>query len=115
MNRIRAHFLLVTSSLALASVAACQCPPSAAPSAAVPAESAFSRQLMIRFQPGSVACEAAAIAYFAAATHVWLQYVRPMSGNACVVRHSAANAQRWQDDLETLKRHPAVQWASRIA
>lgn len=104
--------LLMAGMLALTGMAACQSaqPPLAAqpPAVSVPGSS---RQLMIRFEPGTVACDAAAIARFAAAVRVSLEFLRPMSGNACVVRQTAPDVQRLQDDLETLKRHPAVQWA----
>lgn len=115
MNSMRPRYvLLATGSLAFAGIAACQSPPpSAPPTAQHPAvgASASSRQLIIRFKPGTVACDAAAIARFAAAAGVSLQFVRPMSGEACVVRQTAESAQRLQDDLETIKKHPAVQWA----
>lgn len=111
---MRRYLLLVTGSLAFSGIAACQSssPPAPVgePRPVAGASDAF-RQLIIRFKPGTVACDAAAIARFAAAVGVSLQFVRPMSGEACVVRQTAESVRRLQDDLETIKKHPAVQWA----
>ncbi|MGB6056422.1 MAG: hypothetical protein WBG17_14430 [Burkholderiaceae bacterium] len=110
---MRRSFLFATGSLAFSGIAACQSPPPSAPIAGLPpaigASEAF-RQLIIRFKPGTVACDAAAVARFAAEARVSLQVVRPMSGEACVIRQAAKSLQHLQDDLETIKKHPAVQW-----
>ncbi|MGB7480601.1 MAG: hypothetical protein WA924_09750 [Burkholderiaceae bacterium] len=109
---MRRYLLLVAGSLAFSGIAACQSSPPAPIVGSQPAVGASdpSRQLIIRFKPGTVACDAVAVARFAAVAGVSLQFVRSMSGEACVIRQTADSAQRLQDDLETIKKNPAVQW-----
>lgn len=92
---------------------ACQLPP---PAVASPqdspqllAETSAFRQLIIKFRLGAIACDAAGIARFSSATRVPLEYIRPMSGDACVVRQSADSATGLEAGQETLRQHPDVE------
>ena len=104
--------MLVTSVLA----GGCQMPSS--PSTTNPpqltpmsiGEARVSQQLMVKFKPNTMACDAAGIAQLSAATQVLLEYVRPMSGNACVVKQFEDNAESVAQGQELLKRHPAIEW-----
>ena len=66
----------------------CQMPPS--PSTSSPpqlvqmsiGEARVSQQLIVKFKPNTIACDATGIAHLSAATQVPLEHVRPMSGDA---------------------------------
>lgn len=68
------------------------------------------RQLIIKFKPDTIACDAAGIAQLSLATRVPVEYVRSMSGGACVVKQSADDANGLGQGQETLRRHPVVDW-----
>ncbi len=74
------------------------------------AKAPVSLQLIVKFAPDTFACDPAGIARLSLAMRVSLEFVRTMSGGACVVKQSADS----QDDLargrETLERHPAVEY-----
>lgn len=76
---------------------------------AVPA-SQVHRQLIISFQDPAFPCNAAAIAEFAASTKVRLEFLRPMSGNACVVRQVASDAAGLAAGQKRMKAHRAIGW-----
>jgi hypothetical protein len=69
-----------------------------------------SRQLIIKFTPGTIACDADGIAGLSASTHVTLSHVRPMSGEACVIKQTADSESGLSQDEERLRQHPAVEW-----
>lgn len=73
-----------------------------------------SQQWMIKFKPGTVACDSTGVAQAAREAGVLLDYVRPMSGGACVVRQ-AAGGDDVARDQERLRQHPAVEWIERDA
>lgn len=81
-------------------------PPSSAKTADAPA----SRQLIMKFRPHTVACDPAGIAQLSLATRVPLEFVRTMSGGACVVKQSADSADGLSKGRETLGKHPAVEY-----
>lgn len=97
----------------LAAAGCCQPPPQAvAASQSAPqpiAETATTRQLIIKFKPNTIACNAVGIAQLSSATRVPVGYVRPMSGDACVVRQSADDASGLEQGQKTLRQHPAVE------
>jgi hypothetical protein len=72
------------------------------------AEPAPLSQLIVKFRPASIACESAGIAAFARQTRLDLQWVRPMSGDACVLRLRAADPAK---ALAALQARPEVEWA----
>jgi hypothetical protein len=108
-ERRRKAGLLKASGLAflLAIMAGCHSPLLAAVSAQ-PVQSA-TRQLIIKFKPGTLACDADGIAQLSSATQVPLEYVRPMSGGACVIRQLSREDNFLRDE-ELLKQHPAIEW-----
>jgi hypothetical protein len=67
------------------------------------------RQLIIKFKPRTVACDANGIAALASATGTRLEFVRPMSGDACVIQHVADRPDNFSQGESALKRHPAVE------
>ncbi|MDB5761192.1 MAG: hypothetical protein JWQ21_187 [Herminiimonas sp.] len=69
-----------------------------------------SRQLIIKFKPGTIACDPAGIARLSAAARVPLEFVRTMSGNACVVKQLADPAVGFPQGEKMLKQHPAIEW-----
>jgi hypothetical protein len=73
------------------------------------------RQLIIKFKPNTITCDAAGIAQLSSATRVPLEYVRPMSGGACVVRQLSGEADKFLRDEELLKKHPAIEWLEQDA
>ena len=94
----------------------CQMPPS--PSTSSPpqptpmsiGEMRVSQQLIIKFKPHTIACDATQIAHLSAVTRVPLEYVRPMSGDACVIKQLADDAAGLSQRQEALKHHPAIEW-----
>jgi hypothetical protein len=68
------------------------------------------QQLIVKFKPNTIACDAAEIAHLSAVTQVPLEHVRPMSGDACVIKQLADNAAGLSQGQETLKQHPAIEW-----
>jgi hypothetical protein len=101
----------------LAALAGCQSVAANASLAQTPApaiDQQAAQQLIIKFKPsarGDLACDSAGIARLAAATRTRLEFMRPMSGQACVVRQAAPGAAELAQGLARLKRHPAVEWA----
>jgi hypothetical protein len=71
----------------------------------------MSRQLMVKLRTAQDSCDASQIAALASATAQRLDYVRPMSGRACVITQHADTEARLAEGLNRLKRHPSVEWA----
>lgn len=69
-----------------------------------------SQQLIVKFKPHTIACDAPAIAHLSAVTRVPLEYVRPMSGDACGIKQLADDAAGLSLGQDTLKHHPAIEW-----
>jgi hypothetical protein len=78
------------------------------PSAVKRSAAQVSQQLIIKFK--SVACSAQGIARFAKTAGVKLQWLRQMSGDACVLIQSAATPDALMNAQEGLKKHPEVEW-----
>lgn len=66
------------------------------------------QQLIIKFKPDTVSCDADGIARFAKAVGLSLQYVRMMSGDACVVKLFSDNDEQSMWAQRLLRQHPAV-------
>ena len=94
----------------------CQMPPS--PSASSPPQLPpmssgavqVSQQLIVLFKPNTIACDAAGIAHLSAVTQVPLAHVRPMSGEACVIKQFADHAAGLSRGQEILTQYPAIEW-----
>jgi len=97
------------------SVHATGCESSSSPQRPVPASAAkpakqVSQQLIIKFKPQSVACTEQAVTRFSHAAKVQLEWLRPMSGDACVVIQSAGSQGELVKGQERLGRHPDIEW-----
>jgi hypothetical protein len=68
------------------------------------------RQLIIKFKPGSIQCSAADIDKLSAPTGTRIQFLRTVSGDACLVSQPAPAFRSASSGLEILESHPAVEW-----
>lgn len=100
--------------LAMLVAAGCQSPASADTSAQSPAATT-ARQLIVKFKPNTVTCDAAGIAQLSAATGVTLEFVRAMSGNACVIRQFGSSADDISHGEELLRQNPVLEWLQQDA
>lgn len=69
-----------------------------------------SQQLIVKFKPHSVACTAQSISRFSNAVELPLKWLRPMSGEACIVVQEASGPDELSRAQERLKKHPHVEW-----
>jgi hypothetical protein len=69
-----------------------------------------SQQLIVKFKPQSVACTAQAISRFSKSADLPLKWLRPMSGDACVVIQEASNPDELTRAQQRLKQHSQVEW-----
>jgi hypothetical protein len=83
-------------------------PPQPSPGTIIKAP--VSRQLIIKFKPDTIACDPAGIAQLSSITHVSLEFVRTMSGDACVVKQFADSADDLLHGQKTMKENPAVEY-----
>ncbi|MGV3742185.1 MAG: hypothetical protein ACO1NO_07740 [Burkholderiaceae bacterium] len=58
----------------------------------------------------SVPCTEQALTRFSHAVKVPLEWLRPMSGDACVVIQSAGNQDELGKGQERLAQHPDIEW-----
>lgn len=72
----------------------------------------LARQLIVKFKPQTLPCTAAGIARLSSATATRLEYVRPMSGDACVVRQigQSGDAADLAQGEQRIRQHPALEW-----
>jgi len=82
----------------------------AQPSPATKIKAPTTQQLIIKFKPDTIACTPEGIAQFSSTTRVSLEFVRIMSGDACVVKQSADNADNLLRGQKTLEENPAVEY-----
>lgn len=73
-------------------------------------KTAVYQQLIIKFKPNTIACDADAIARFSLAINVPVEFVRAMSGQACVVRQFSSKELELSKGLNLLGQHPDVEW-----
>jgi hypothetical protein len=105
--------LCLCNAMAILAMTGCQAHPFMAASQSSPqaiAGTMVAQQLIIKFKPNTLACDAAGIAQLSSATRVPLEYVRPMSGDACVIRQLDEGADDFLRARELLRQHPAVEW-----
>lgn len=69
------------------------------------------QQFIVKFKPGSVTCDKVGLARFSEVADLRMEFIRPMSGNACVVLLWATNPEALIRQQIMLKRHPSVEWA----
>lgn len=72
--------------------------------------STVSAQLIVKFRDGGLRCDPAGVARLALLTGVTLQFLRQMSGDACVVMQQARDAEGLARGQELLKQHPSTEW-----
>lgn len=68
------------------------------------------RQLMVKLRGARTSCDASQIALLGRATAQQLEYIRPMSGDACVIRQKAETPKALADGFRRLVQHPTVDW-----
>ena len=83
-------------------------PPQSSPTTIIKAHAY--QQLIIKFKPNTISCNPEGIAQLSSATHVSLEFVRTMSGDACVVKQFADSADDLLHGQKTLKENPAVEY-----
>jgi len=101
---------------AMMMVVGCQAPPSfstnspSQPTSMLRGEMRLTKQIIVKFKPHTIACEATQIAHLSAVTRVPLQHVRSLSGDACVIQQRADDTAGLSLGQDTLKHHPAIEW-----
>ena len=65
---------------------------------------------MIKFKSATAGCDQPAVARLSAASGVALEFVRPMSGNSCVVRQLGGDASALARGLDSLRKNSALEW-----
>lgn len=70
----------------------------------------MSQQFMIKFKSSTTPCDAQLISRFSSATKIPLDFVRVMSGHACVIRLQAASEGELSHAVNILRQHPEVEW-----
>lgn len=83
-------------------------PPRPAPTTII--EASTTQQLIIKFKPGTIACNPAGIARLSSAARVSLEFIRAMSGDACVVKQFADSADSLLQEQKILKQNPDVEY-----
>jgi hypothetical protein len=81
---------------------------------ALPTTSA-TQQLIIKFKPNTLDCNATGIARLSTESGVPLELVGPMSGNACLARQLAKADISFAQGQQRLKQHPAIEWVEQDA
>lgn len=69
-----------------------------------------SQQLILKFKPNSIACNAQEIVRWSGTVGVPLEWLRPMSGDACVVIQKAGTPAELVKGQEALKKRGDVEW-----
>jgi hypothetical protein len=95
-------------------LAACQFPPAdkqlGKPGMLAAANASVPQQLIVKFKSATFRCDSADIARLAAQIGVQLEFVRPMSGDACVIRQVRGNTSDYSRGQTLLKQHPSIEW-----
>jgi hypothetical protein len=73
----------------------------------------LAHQLIVKFKVDTLACDLTGIARLAADTGTSIEYVRKMSGGACVIRQSFSSGADSLNQQTILTRHPAVESVER--
>jgi len=109
----RKFLFALNNLMAVAVVTGCQAASVTAESISAPQtfpNNAPTLQLMIKFRPNTLDCSTAGIARLSSDTLLHLVYIRPMSGDACVIKLLAVDDNDIGRANELLKKHPAVEW-----
>lgn len=104
---------IVITALLLGAISGCQSSgaTSALSSPASPVKTAGAAyQLIVKLRKNTLPCSPAGIAELSAAVRIRLEYVRPVSGDACVIRQITEKEADPVSGQQRLRRHPAVEW-----
>jgi hypothetical protein len=118
MHSLTKRAMLATiNALSLAVVSGCQqsSAGTSPPQPTTTIKPSASQQLIIKFKPNTIACDPAGIARLSSTTHVSLEFVRTMSGDACVIKQFADDPDNFSQGQKTLKQNPAVEYLERDA
>lgn len=111
---VRQAVFVVVNVVAIAAATGCQVPPSTInpvkPQSVSPGPRLAFQQLIIKFKPNISACDATGIAQLSVRTQVPLEFVRIMSGDACVIRQLADHSSKFSQGQKILKQDSTVEW-----
>ena len=115
MHRFIARPLMVIfHAVFLALLAGCQFSPadhaSGKPALRSAAAASTHQQLIVKFKSATFRCVPADIARLSAQTNVRLEFVRPMSGDACVIKQVQGDARDFSHGQKLLMQHPSIEW-----
>jgi hypothetical protein len=113
MSRMSGKRIMLGLFNAMGIISASGCYPAVSdPGLAQPVNAAGSanQRLIIKFKSAGITCDADGIAKLSATTRVSIEFIRPMSGDACVIQQSADSPEGLVQGQEVLRRHPAVEW-----
>lgn len=68
------------------------------------------QQLIVKFKSDTFRCDHRDITRLAAQIDVVLDFVRPMSGDACVIRQIYGKASDFSRGQKLLEQHPSIEW-----
>ena len=80
------------------------------PSSFATADVTAHQQLIVKFKPATFRCAAGDIARLAAQINVQLELVRPLSGDACVIRQLRGGSGDFAQGRKLLQQHPSIEW-----
>jgi hypothetical protein len=80
------------------------------PASMVAADTAASQQLIVKFKTMTFRCDRTDIAHLSTQIDVPLEFVRPLSGNACVIRQLRSGSGGFLQGQKLLRQHPSVEW-----
>ena len=78
-------------------------------------ETMVAEQLIIKFKPNTISCDTEGIAQLSSVTRVPLEYVRQMSGDACVIRQLADEKNDILRGRILPRQQPSVEWVEQDA
>ncbi len=82
----------------------------AAPPQPVNSADVDSQRLIIKLKSGTTQCDADGIAKLSSASRVAIEFVRSMSGGACVIQLDADSPGSLLQGQEILRQQPVVEW-----
>lgn len=68
------------------------------------------QQLIVKFKPNTITCDADGVARFSASINIRLEYLRTMSGDVCVIKLFTDNEAGFSNAQNLLAQHPDVEW-----
>jgi hypothetical protein len=68
------------------------------------------QQLIVKFKAATLRCNPTDIAHLAAQIDVRLEMVRPLSGDACVIKQLRTVSGDFSRGQKLLQQHPSIEW-----